>query len=45
MASVTEPVLILGAGINGAAIARELVLNQVPVCLVDTADIASGATS
>jgi len=38
-------VLILGAGINGCAIARELVLNGVGVCLVDTADIASGATA
>ena len=40
-----QPVLILGAGINGSALARELVLNRVPVCLVDTADMASGATS
>ena len=38
-------VLILGAGINGCAIARELALNGVGVCLVDTADIASGATA
>ena len=37
--------LILGAGINGAAIAREFLLNDVPVYLVDRADIASGATS
>jgi glycerol-3-phosphate dehydrogenase len=42
---MSKPVLILGAGINGAAIARELVLNRVPVVVVDTADIASGATS
>ena len=40
-----EPVLILGGGINGAAVARELLLNGVPVCLVDTQDIACGATS
>src|SRR5262245_9386968 len=40
-----QPVLILGAGINGAALARELVLNGVGVYLVDTADIASGATA
>src|SRR6476661_8429077 len=40
-----SPVLILGAGINGAAIARELLLNHVPVTLVDTADFASGATA
>ena len=40
-----EPVLILGGGINGAAVARELLLNGVPVCLVDSQDIACGATS
>ncbi|HEY1599850.1 MAG TPA: glycerol-3-phosphate dehydrogenase/oxidase [Pirellulales bacterium] len=39
------PVLILGAGINGAAIARELAINGVSVCLVDTADVAFGATA
>lgn len=42
---MTAPVLILGAGINGAAIARELVLQGVPVCVVDTADMACGATA
>jgi len=40
-----HPILILGAGINGAALARELVLNRVPVVLVDTADIACGTTA
>jgi glycerol-3-phosphate dehydrogenase len=40
-----RPVLILGGGINGAATARELVLNGVPVWLVDTADLAFGATA
>jgi len=40
-----RPVLILGGGINGAAAARELVLNNVPVWLVDTADLAFGATA
>ena len=40
-----KPVLILGAGINGAAIARELLLNRIPVCIVDSSDIASGATA
>jgi glycerol-3-phosphate dehydrogenase len=43
--STLSPVLILGAGINGAAIARELALNHVPVCLVDIADVAYGATA
>ncbi|MEW4562828.1 FAD-dependent oxidoreductase [Bremerella sp. JC770] len=40
-----KPILILGAGINGATLARELLLNRVPVVLVDHADIASGTTS
>jgi glycerol-3-phosphate dehydrogenase len=39
------PVLILGAGINGAALARELALSGVPVVVVDTADLACGATA
>ncbi|HIE95776.1 MAG TPA: FAD-dependent oxidoreductase, partial [Fuerstia sp.] len=39
------PVLILGAGINGCAVARELALNGVPVWIVDTNDISFGATS
>ncbi len=45
MAHETAHVLILGAGINGAALARELVLNGVGVTLVDTADLAFGATA
>jgi len=40
-----RPVLILGAGINGAALARELVLNGVAVCVVDVGDISSGTTA
>lgn len=40
-----SPVLILGAGINGAAVARELTLNGVSVCVVEAHDIACGATS
>ncbi len=40
-----NPVLVLGAGINGSAIARELLLNGVSVWLVDTSDLAFGATS
>jgi glycerol-3-phosphate dehydrogenase len=38
-------ILILGAGINGAAIARELALCGVGVVIVDRCDIASGATA
>jgi len=41
----TDPVLILGGGINGAALARELLLSHVPVVLVDVADICSGTTA
>ncbi len=40
-----SPVLILGAGINGAALARELALNGVDVVVVDQRDIAAGATA
>ncbi len=40
-----KTVLVLGAGINGVAIARELLLNRVPVRLVDRWDIASGTTA
>lgn len=39
------PILILGGGINGAAAARELALNGQNVWLVDTADLACGATA
>src|SRR6186997_1335717 len=40
-----KPVVILGGGINGAAAARELILNGQSVWLVDTADLAFGATA
>lgn len=40
-----HPILILGGGINGAAAARELVLNGQCVWLVDRADLAFGATA
>src|SRR5262245_31085173 len=40
-----RPILVLGGGINGAAVARELVLNGAAVWLVDTADLAFGATA
>ena len=45
MSDASEPVVVLGAGINGAAVARELVLNGVPVIVVDRADIAGGTTA
>jgi glycerol-3-phosphate dehydrogenase len=38
-------VLVVGAGINGAAVFRELALNGVRVLLVDRGDIAEGASS
>ncbi|CAK9056394.1 Glycerol-3-phosphate dehydrogenase [Durusdinium trenchii] len=40
-----RPILILGAGINGAALARELILNDFPVCVVDQGDLAGGTTA
>ena len=40
-----QPVVILGAGINGAAVARDLAINGVSVVVVDSGDIAQGATS
>lgn len=43
--SSSAPIVILGGGINGAAIARELALNRQDVIVVDRADIASGATA
>jgi glycerol-3-phosphate dehydrogenase len=45
VSSSLSPILILGAGINGAALARELALHGVPVVVVDSGDLASGATS
>ncbi len=51
MTDMTQPaensprVLVVGAGINGAAVARELALNGVSVVVVEANDIACGATS
>jgi glycerol-3-phosphate dehydrogenase len=42
---MSQPIVILGGGINGSALARELVLNGCDVWLVDTADLAGGATA
>jgi glycerol-3-phosphate dehydrogenase len=41
----TAPLLIIGAGVNGVAIAREMLLNNQPVVIVDRADLASGASA
>lgn len=43
--AANRQILILGAGINGAALARELVLNGLNVVVADTADVASGTTA
>ena len=40
-----KTVVLLGAGINGAAITRELLLSGVSVAVVDSGDIACGATA
>lgn len=40
-----RPIVVLGAGINGAALARELVLSAVPVVVVEGEDIACGTTA
>jgi glycerol-3-phosphate dehydrogenase len=45
MATGSKPVLVLGAGVNGCAIARELLLNGIAVWLVDKSDLACGATA
>ena len=38
-------ILILGAGINGAALARQCALAGWPVCVVDVNDLARGTTA
>ena len=45
MTSPCQPILVLGAGINGAALARELLINHVPVVLVDNSDLSAGTTA
>ena len=35
-----NPIVVLGAGINGAAVARELALAGTPVVVIDADDIA-----
>ncbi|MFV0444776.1 MAG: glycerol-3-phosphate dehydrogenase/oxidase [Planctomycetaceae bacterium] len=39
------PVLILGAGVNGLCVARELALNGVPIVVVDIGDVGGGASA
>lgn len=43
--SVAPTVVILGAGVHGVAIARELLLQRIPVVLIEAHDIAYGATA
>ncbi len=40
-----KPVLILGAGINGCALFRELALQKIPCLLIDKQDFSSGASA
>jgi glycerol-3-phosphate dehydrogenase len=40
-----KTIVVFGAGINGAAVARELALSGVGVIVVDDGDIATGATA
>lgn len=40
-----NPVVILGGGVHGAAVFRELALNHVPCIMLDTSDFCKGATS
>jgi glycerol-3-phosphate dehydrogenase len=40
-----RPIVVLGGGINGAALARELALSGAPVVVVDADDLAGGATA
>jgi glycerol-3-phosphate dehydrogenase len=45
MAEATCSVAVIGAGINGAAVARELTLSGVNVTVLETNDLACGATA
>ncbi len=45
MRSAVPTIVVLGAGINGAALARQFVLNNAHVILADTRDIAGGTTA
>ena len=45
MAAGSQTVVILGAGINGCALARELAINGLSIVVVDIGDVASGTTA
>jgi len=45
MASIEHDVLIIGGGINGAGVARDLALRGLRVALVEKSDFASGTSS
>lgn len=45
MQRVERPIVILGAGMNGAAVARELAVCGLPVWLVESGDICCGTTA
>src|SRR5256885_6129092 len=45
MVRPNSDVIIIGAGINGAGIARDAAMRGLTVLLIDKADIASGTTS
>lgn len=44
-AAKTQPILIVGGGINGIGLYRDLSLQGVPVVLVDKSDFASGTSA
>jgi len=44
-AAETQPILIVGGGINGIGLYRDLSLQGVPVVLVDKSDFASGTSA
>lgn len=44
-AATTQPILIVGGGINGIGLFRDLALQGVPAVLVDKSDFASGTSA
>lgn len=45
LSRIEQPIVILGAGINGAALARELAVCGLPVWVVDSRDVCFGTTA